>query len=347
MYELNWITDHLATGYAPMSYEELDSISEQGITAIVNLCGEFCDLHQIEESTGFEVYFLPVVDECAPDLAAMEKALDWLDEAIYLDKKVLVHCRHGHGRTGTFVAAYLLRRGFDFKLAEKTMKGRNANPANYQQRSFLKKYGNQVGALRTTAPRIDNRPTKNISPLLDDLKEHIARFDRQGKGRATENCCGRNDNECCHQPFELLLIESIYVSQVINKTLHQEKRQKVIAKAIDLARRLKELHHRQPGLSTGGVAKAFPQETLRCPLLENGVCLVFADRPSRCRYWGDFLSDAHAQELSQILNELSRKAYRSLTGGEAVGEPLRFSSADTISGKFVQLYFQAMTDENR
>ena len=107
-----------------MSYEDLDSIRDQGVGAIVNLCGEFCDLHQIEEGSGFEVYYLPVVDECAPDLAAMEKALDWMDEAIYLDKKVLVHCRLGHGRNqATFIAAYLLRRGFDFSLAEKTMAG--------------------------------------------------------------------------------------------------------------------------------------------------------------------------------------------------------------------------------
>ncbi|MDX9840990.1 MAG: dual specificity protein phosphatase family protein, partial [Desulfobulbus sp.] len=110
MYQLHWITDHLATGHAPMSYDELDAIRAQGISAIVNLCGEFCDLHEIEDTSGFDVHYLPVVDEHAPDLEAMERALDWMDEAIYLDKKVLVHCRMGHGRTGTFIAAYLLRR---------------------------------------------------------------------------------------------------------------------------------------------------------------------------------------------------------------------------------------------
>ncbi|MGQ9500375.1 MAG: protein-tyrosine phosphatase family protein [Dissulfurimicrobium sp.] len=49
----------------------------------------------------------------------MERALAWLDEAIYLGKKVLVHCRHGIGRTGTFVTAYLIRRGLGLKLAAK------------------------------------------------------------------------------------------------------------------------------------------------------------------------------------------------------------------------------------
>ncbi|NLX19414.1 MAG: protein tyrosine phosphatase, partial [Desulfobulbus sp.] len=176
MYQMHWITDHLATGHAPMSYEDLDSIREQGIRAIVNLCGEFCDLHEIEEGSGFEVYYLPVVDECAPDLEAMEKALDWLDESIYLNKKVLVHCRLGHGRTGTFIAAYLLRRGFDFKLAQKTMKGRNANPATYEQRKFLKRYGRQTGSLQTGSPKIDNRPSTDVGHLLEAYTQLLVRL---------------------------------------------------------------------------------------------------------------------------------------------------------------------------
>ncbi len=81
-YELTWITQDLAVGYAPMSYAELESIESQGIDAIVNLCAEFCDLHEIEEKTGFEVYYLPIWDEFAPDMEEIEKALAWLDEAI-------------------------------------------------------------------------------------------------------------------------------------------------------------------------------------------------------------------------------------------------------------------------
>ena len=38
-YNLSWITENLAVGHAPMSYEELDHIRSQGIDAIVNLCG--------------------------------------------------------------------------------------------------------------------------------------------------------------------------------------------------------------------------------------------------------------------------------------------------------------------
>lgn len=345
MYQLHWITDHLATGHAPMSYEDLDSIRDQGIRAIVNLCGEFCDLHQIEEGSGFEVYYLPVVDECAPDLEAMEKALDWLDESIYLDKKVLVHCRLGHGRTGTFIAAYLLRRGFDFKLAEKTMKGRNANPATYEQRRFLKKYGKQTGALQTAPPKIDNRPSLDISPLLQVYEQLIARLDEEFGIREQANCCGLDGSECCRRPFDLLLVESMHLSQAINRNLKQEQRQEVIERGFALARRLKELHHRQPGLRTEELAAGFPDESLDCPLLEQGQCLLFAERPPRCRYWGAANDTARMEAMRGAFADLSRQAYQTLTGSAPPAADLRFSSADTISGKFVQLYFQAMSGE--
>jgi protein-tyrosine phosphatase len=348
MYTLHWITEHLATGHAPMSYEDLDAIRAQGIGAIVNLCGEFCDLHQIEEGSGFEVYYLPVVDECAPDLAALEKGLDFLDEAIYLNKKVLVHCRLGYGRTGTFIAAYLLRRGFDLKRVEQIMQGKNANPATYQQRRFLKQYGDRVGPLRTAKPRIDHHRALDISSLLQAYATLIARYDQhlplEERGRHRQD---EQERERCCQPFDLLLIESMHLSQAINQTLHQKQRQQVTERALVQARRLRELHCQYPGLATRELAQAFPEEELACPLLESGSCLVAADRPLCCRYGGGGVSDERLQEMRQQVVELSRQAYWALTGREMGEEELRFSLADTISGKFVQLYFQAITQENR
>jgi protein-tyrosine phosphatase len=131
-YSATWVTDQLAVGAAPMSYEQLDCLRAEGIGAILNLCGEFCDLHDIECAAGFEVYHMPLADEEAPELAELEKALAWLDEAIYLGKKVLIHCRHGIGRTGTVLNAYLLRRGL----------GQAAN-AQIQTRQFFAVVDNQ------------------------------------------------------------------------------------------------------------------------------------------------------------------------------------------------------------
>jgi len=140
-YEVTWITEQLAAGHAPLSYDDLETIKARGIDAIVNLCGEFCDLHEIQEDSGFEVYYLPIADECAPDMGEMEKALAWLEQKLAQGHKALVHCRFGVGRTGTFVSAFLMRTGIDLKAAGKILKKTRANPSNYCQWKLLRQYG--------------------------------------------------------------------------------------------------------------------------------------------------------------------------------------------------------------
>lgn len=119
---------------------DLDAVKAAGIDAIVNLCGEFCDLHDIQTEAGFDVYYLPIPDECAPDMAAMEAAFAWLDDTIAEGRKALVHCRFGVGRTGTFVTAYLMKKGLDMKAAGKALKSTRANPTQYCQWKMLRTY---------------------------------------------------------------------------------------------------------------------------------------------------------------------------------------------------------------
>jgi hypothetical protein len=134
----------------------------------------------------------------------------------------------------------------------------------------------------------------------------------------------------------------MHLSQVINRTLRQKQRQQVIDRALGLAGCLKELHQLHPGLANEQIAATAEGEELTCPLLEEGGCLVFADRPPRCRYWGHAADDERFATLQLAIDGLSRQAYRTLTGQEPPEAPLCFSSADTISGKFVELYFRAM-----
>ena len=143
-YKLTWVTPELSVGHAPLSYADLDAIREEGVAAIVNLCGEYCDLHEIEKDSGFEVYYLPIQDECAPDIKEMENAIDWVDQHILQGKKVLVHCRFGVGRTGTFVTAYLLQKGLDMKAASKLLKKTRANPTNSCQWKLLRSYQKKI-----------------------------------------------------------------------------------------------------------------------------------------------------------------------------------------------------------
>lgn len=312
-YQLDWLTSQIAVGYAPMSYDQLESIRDQGIVGIVNLCGEFTDLHEIEEDFGFEVYYLPTPDECAPDLEEMKKALEWMDEALYLKKKILIHCRHGHGRTGTFVSAYFLRRGLALKNTEKTLKGSRANPTNYSQWKLLKKYSKQQGQLDARQPSIEN-PSATVD-LLPFFRDYEALLADAGTAEL--------DTSICSQPFDLQLVEAVYVSHVINSSLSREKRKTVLELAFK-------------------ADKQGDTTEFSCPLFEDGKCLIFDRRPLRCHSLPD---DKHKNLLDQITTKISRDIFFALTDSFVSEGNLHFSIIDTVSGRFVQQYFQAMREE--
>ena len=226
------------------------------------------------------------------------------------------------------------------------MKGRNANPATYHQRSFLKKFGKKEGALKSAVPRIDNRPVDRAADLIARFRRVLDQLSSERQPPDEANCCGRGYHPCCSQPFDLLLIESMHISQVMGQVLRREVREQVVARAVAQAQTLKDLHHRHPGLATGDFQRICAENRLDCPLLEAGDCLIFADRPLRCRCW---TADAQGQadaDLLDTLRELSRMAFQTLTGQAAGVGDLRFSSADTFSGRFVQLYFQKLTGQS-
>jgi protein-tyrosine phosphatase len=144
-YPIKWITENIAVGYAPRSRADLETIRSQGISAIVNLCAECYDLHELEKSANFEVYYLPIPDEGAPEMEYLEKTLTWIEECIANGNKVLIHCRYGIGRTGTLVIAYLFKRGFSLRQALNKIKHTPSIPMSAQQWKLLRKYSEKIG----------------------------------------------------------------------------------------------------------------------------------------------------------------------------------------------------------
>lgn len=317
-YDLTWITKQIAVGHAPMSYEELDFIKNEGVVAIVNLCEEFSDLHEIEEQSGFEVYYLPTTDECAPDMEKMEEALHWLDEALYLKKKVLIHCRHGQGRTGTFLSAYLLRRGLALKNTEKKLKGTRANPTNYSQWKLLRKYSKQQGQLSARPASIENPHTVDLMPFLHDYETLLA-----------EAGASELDTSICRQPFELQLVEAVHVSHYINLNFSQAMRHEALERAIQMSVLLDNKDNKEK--NTDWV----------CPLFKNGICLINEKRPIRCRQINNYGLE---KEFESKIVKFSRDIFFVLTGSFPPEGALYFSIADIVSGRYVQQYFKVMQD---
>jgi len=352
-YRITWITDHLAVGCAPTSYIELDAIRKHGVDAIINLCAEFCDLHEIEQKSGFEVYYLPIPDEHAPDMDEMEKALAWLDEAIYLDKKTLIHCCHGIGRTGTFVSSYFLRRGMSLKLSSKTLQHSRATPTNYDQWKLLRQYGKKTGTLKIREPSLESRQDVDLSPYFADYEALIQKIEEELKNpenAVEENSrCGRETRDCCFDYFDLQLIEVIYLINKTNKTLTSETRLQVISEAVEISKKTKAIRRRLcKNKNTGHSVKhnllnAYRKENILCPLNKDSKCILYPYRPIRCRLHGVSEDLINRHLINDMLFSLSSNVFFAFSGFFLENGALSFTLAQTVSGKFVQEYFHFLT----
>ena len=322
---LTWITDHLAVGPAPVTPEAMDQLRAAGVRSVLNLSNEFTDLPEIEADQGFEVYHLPIPDEEAPDLDELEKALDWLDEALYLGKKTYIHCRHGFGRTGTVLNAYLLRRGLGHGRAWLALRNR-PQPANFHQWRAVRRYGGRAPKLKLRKPSVEHKFIVDLAPFFTAYEDLVRRAGESlppGEGGR----CGREHVRCCQDPPRLSLVEAAYLNSAVNTLLDRETRSRVVEEAAGQAR-----------AGEGGEAG----HTGPCPLLQDQACLLFGQRPLRCRTSGlapEESARLWTVELDPALEELSRSIHFALAGCFMAPDFPAIRLAEAVSGRYVQLFF--------
>ncbi|GAB6058706.1 protein-tyrosine phosphatase family protein [Desulfonatronum parangueonense] len=345
-YPIYWVTDHLATGPAPMSYDHLDSLKAAGIDAIMNLCAEYCDLHDIEMKQGFEVHYLPIEDEETPQLQALETALAWLDEAIYLGKKVYVHCRHGIGRTGTIISAYLLRRGLGSKLVKQKIKKLRSQPANFDQWWLVRKIGKKEGRLTIREPSLEWKTLVDLRPFFADHEALLAEIDVRLQQQEAASLCGRDNALCCTNCVEISLIEAAFLTHHLNRKLHSAQRLAAIERCSEVTRTCRALRKESAGESEEEFARLYNQQAIICPLSQEQRCLIFASRPLDCRFFDlqespenkDFIENCRQRtEIS------SQGLFLALTGSFSSRQKISFPLVDVVSGRFVQSFFHLLS----
>jgi atypical dual specificity phosphatase len=94
-------------------------LRQQGIGAILSLTETPLDEEGLARH-GFDWLHLPVADLTPPTPEQLALALAFIDRHRAHGRPVAVHCLMGQGRTGTVLAAYLIRGGLgpDLALAE-------------------------------------------------------------------------------------------------------------------------------------------------------------------------------------------------------------------------------------
>lgn len=353
-----------------MSHADLESLRRQGVDAILNLCAEFCDLHEIEEKAGFEIHYLPTDDEGIPDPTALERALDWLNACLFTGKKVLVHCRFGIGRTGTVLTAFLLRRGYALKEARKILEGSRARPESYVQWKMLRRYCRREGSPGVCRFDLRERSLVDLSPYFSEYEEILREadevFDRQAPDLPR---CGDGTDACCRRLLYLQLVEAVHLNHRMGKEIPWDERLRAVERAATFRKRPAPPPRERTGIFAalfGRYAAPPPdreeprreQILTRCPLSVDGRCLAFPFRPLLCRIhglcvrydgrvfcWGSGKGPAESSpsapfdldDVRRRLDRLSRRLLRDLTGREPPDTAgLVFPLPDVVSGAFAR-----------
>lgn len=101
MLNFKWFRDNLAAGADPEG--EIDFLKHKGIGAIISVCTR-C----LNDIDNIKYYFEYTRDGHAPQ--NLNEICDFIETCLNNNIPVYVHCFAGIGRTGTVLAAYIMRK---------------------------------------------------------------------------------------------------------------------------------------------------------------------------------------------------------------------------------------------
>ena len=141
--DVTWIVERRVAAMSlpwPEDVEELPSIGVRGVLSLTESIpaglphAALLHLH------------LPVRDFTAPAPDQLDEALDFMDRVIAEDGAVVVHCAGGLGRTGTVVAAWLVRHGWTVGDALREVRTRRPGSVETrEQEEALARFARSLG----------------------------------------------------------------------------------------------------------------------------------------------------------------------------------------------------------
>ena len=106
----SWVLEgKLAGSGLPVTEEEFRWVVDKGIKSIVTV-REVRLPREWFDGGGVDYLHLVVEDYGAPTVEDLDELVTFIDNKIRAGKPVLVHCAAGKGRTGTVLAAYMIKK---------------------------------------------------------------------------------------------------------------------------------------------------------------------------------------------------------------------------------------------
>ncbi|MCK8135995.1 diacylglycerol kinase family protein [Pseudoalteromonas sp. 2CM28B] len=167
------INDHLFLA-CRLFPSDIDTLKEYGITAILDVTCEFDGLEWSSTQENISYLNIPVLDHSVPTHSQLNQAINWIHHHIKEDRRVVVHCALGRGRSVFVMAAYLLSQDKNADvhqvLAQIKETRETANLNKHQLRHLAKRHKKGELVIKNKAVIIAN-PVSGTKMWQD--KEHL------------------------------------------------------------------------------------------------------------------------------------------------------------------------------
>jgi protein tyrosine phosphatase (PTP) superfamily phosphohydrolase (DUF442 family) len=109
--DLSWVLPDLAIGADFPPGEAAALARAHGLGAVIDLRQEACDRPEELAACGLKFLHLPTPDLCGVTQRMLDRGVAFARRAARTERRLLVHCRHGIGRSATLVLCILVDRG--------------------------------------------------------------------------------------------------------------------------------------------------------------------------------------------------------------------------------------------
>lgn len=143
-FEYNQITDHIYVGTNQCCQAHFDdTLLKEGVTADISL-----EEDRLDTPFGLQYYlWLSVPDHTPPAYKQLLIGARFLKNLVDNGEKVYVHCKRGHGRSPTLVAAYFMLEGLSASRAIKKVREKRAIHLKRTQMKALRDFQDAIGAI--------------------------------------------------------------------------------------------------------------------------------------------------------------------------------------------------------
>lgn len=135
----------------------------------------------------------------------------------------------------------------------------------------------------------DNQPAPSLEQVLAGLAALQTTADlafaRVAEQFSQEVACGGGCDDCCYAVFDLTPVETLALA-LAYRALPRQARREAARRAEKAAAAFDKLAAQALALPLTERIAAFSRARVRCPLLHEGRCLLYASRPLTCRLYG-------------------------------------------------------------